>query len=180
MTEIRLTTLVIVALAVSSCGKAGDDPANASKQAAEPTKASQAAEIDIAAIESVEIVPGLSRRIIREGSGAVAAAGHTAVVHYTGWLFDENAPHHRGAKFDSSRDRGQYFEFPLGGGRVIRGWDQGVVGMQLGELRELTIAPEMAYGDRGAGALIPPGATLIFEVELADLKGLEADEPETP
>lgn len=134
------------------------------------------AEPDLAAIASVEIVPGLTKKVIREGTGDIAEVGDIAVVHYTGWLFDETAPNNRGTKFDSSRDRGQHFEFPLGGGRVIRGWDAGVVGMQVGELRELTIAPEMAYGDRQVGAIIGPDSTLVFEVELANLKG----RPEVP
>ena len=90
-------------------------------------------------------------------------------MHYTGWLYDASAENNRGDKFDSSKDRGQHFQFPLGAGRVIKGWDQGVAGMAIGEVRELTIAPEMAYGDRGAGNVIPPGATLVFEVELFDL-----------
>jgi FKBP-type peptidyl-prolyl cis-trans isomerase len=125
---------------------------------------------DTAGGEAVQIAPGLHRRILEEGDGATAEAGQTAVVHYTGWLHDEGAPGNRGEKFDSSRDRGQYFEFQLGAGRVIRGWDQGVVGMEVGEVRELTIAPELAYGERGAGDLIPPNATLVFEVELVNLK----------
>lgn len=120
--------------------------------------------------ETVEIVPGLDSRILQEGDGATAQVGQTAVVHYTGWLYDESVPDNRGDKFDSSRDRGQHFEFPLGGGRVIRGWDQGVVGMEIGEIRELTIAPELAYGERGAGDVIPPNATLVFEIELVDVK----------
>jgi FKBP-type peptidyl-prolyl cis-trans isomerase len=121
--------------------------------------------------QSVEIVPGLDRRILTAGSGETAEAGRVAVVHYTGWLYDEESPDNRGTKFDSSVDRGQHFEFPLGAGRVIQGWDRGVAGMRVGEVRELTIAPELAYGERGAGDVIPPGATLVFEVELADLKG---------
>ena len=121
--------------------------------------------------ESTEIVPGLSMRILTAGDGDVAQAGQLAKVHYTGWLYDPEAPGGRGAKFDSSVDRGQHFEFPLGAGRVIKGWDQGVVGMQIGETRELIIAPEMAYGDRQIGDLIPPGSTLLFEVELAGLTG---------
>jgi FKBP-type peptidyl-prolyl cis-trans isomerase FkpA len=92
-------------------------------------------------------------------------------VHYTGWLFDESAEDSRGEKFDSSVDRGQEFQFPLGAGRVIKGWDEGVAGMLIGEIRELKIAPEMGYGDRGAGDVIPPGATLVFEVELKGLQG---------
>ncbi|MDZ7642759.1 MAG: FKBP-type peptidyl-prolyl cis-trans isomerase [Woeseiaceae bacterium] len=120
--------------------------------------------------ETTEIAPGLTARILRAGSGETATAGDTAVVHYTGWLYDPSAENNRGDKFDSSVDRGQHFRFPLGAGRVIPGWDQGVAGMQVGEVRELTIAPEMAYGDRGAGDVIPPGSTLVFEVELAGIE----------
>ncbi len=121
--------------------------------------------------EPFEITPGLSARILRSGEGRAAESGDMATVHYTGWLFDETQPDNRGAKFDSSLDRGQPFPFPLGAGRVIRGWDRGVEGMTIGELRELTIAPEMGYGERGAGNAIPPGATLVFEVELLELMG---------
>lgn len=131
-------------------------------------------------IAANEIVPGLSMRMLQEGNGAVAEVGHTAVVHYTGWIYDETAENNRGHKFDSSVDRGQHFRFPLGGRRVIRGWDEGVVGMKIGEVRELTIAPEMAYGDRQVGDLIPPGSTLVFEVELADLEGLDTEPATTP
>ena len=121
-------------------------------------------------VGSVEIVPGLTMRVLEEGEGPTAQPGQTAVVHYTGWLYDEDALHHRGQKFDSSRDRGEHFEFPIGQGSVIRGWDQGVAGMEVGEVRELTIAPDLAYGERGAGDLIPPDSTLVFEVELVDLE----------
>ena len=121
--------------------------------------------------EETEIMPGLTMKKLKNGYGRAAVAGDYASVHYTGWLYDETAEDGRGAKFDSSVDRGQEFQFPLGAGRVIRGWDEGVVGMLIGEKRELRIAPELAYGDRGAGAVIPPGATLIFEVEL---KGLQS------
>ncbi len=107
---------------------------------------------------------------IAEGTGEVAAAGQTAVVHYTGWLYDAEADGQKGEKFDSSVDRGEPFSFPLGAGRVIPGWDQGVAGMKVGGKRRLVIPPDMAYGDRGAGNLIPPGATLVFEVELLDLR----------
>ncbi|MGH8194031.1 MAG: FKBP-type peptidyl-prolyl cis-trans isomerase [Woeseiaceae bacterium] len=120
--------------------------------------------------DSTEIAPGLSMRVQSDGTGETAEPGQTAVVHYTGWLYDPNAENRRGKKFDSSVDRGQPFEFPLGAGAVIPGWDQGVVGMQVGEIRELTIAPELAYGEAGAGGVIPPGATLVFEVELLDLR----------
>lgn len=128
------------------------------------------ADMSITGIESVEIVPGLSQRTLLKGDGAVAAAGQIAVVHYTGWLYDADAENFRGAKFDSSVDRGEHFEFPLGAGSVIRGWDEGVVGMQVGEVRELTIAPELGYGARDMSPQIPPNSTLVFVVELAELR----------
>lgn len=99
-------------------------------------------------------------------SDTTADAGDVVSVHYTGWLFDADAPDNKGEKFDSSVDRGTPFEFELGAGRVIAGWDQGVAGMQVGEKKTLVIPPELGYGDRGAGGVIPPGATLIFDVEL--------------
>jgi FKBP-type peptidyl-prolyl cis-trans isomerase FkpA len=103
---------------------------------------------------------------ITVGSGAEAVAGKRVRVHYTGWLYDPTAPNNRGKKFDSSKDRGVPFSFGLGGGEVIRGWDEGVQGMKVGGTRVLTIPPEMGYGARGAGGVIPPNATLVFEVEL--------------
>lgn len=101
----------------------------------------------------------LQIEVLREGTGDVAAAGQTVTVHYVGTLTD-------GKKFDSSRDRGQGFKFPLGAGRVIKGWDQGVAGMKIGELRKLTIPSHLAYGAGGFPPVIPPNATLVFEVEL--------------
>jgi FKBP-type peptidyl-prolyl cis-trans isomerase FkpA len=103
------------------------------------------------------------------GTGALAASGKQVSVHYTGWLFDATAPDNKGAKFDSSRDRGQPFKFSLGAGQVIAGWDQGVAGMCVGGQRTLTIPPELGYGARGAGGVIPPNATLVFDVELLDV-----------
>ncbi len=100
------------------------------------------------------------------GEGAEAQAGQTVIVHYTGWLYDASAPDNKGAKFDSSLDRNEPFDFPLGGGRVIKGWDEGVQGMKEGGLRTLVIPPEMGYGARGAGDVIPPNATLVFDVKL--------------
>lgn len=104
------------------------------------------------------------------GSGADAATAKHVTVHYTGWLFDENAPNQRGSKFDSSRDRNQPFSFRLGAGQVIRGWDDGVLGMRVGGSRTLVIPPHLGYGARGAGGVIPPNATLVFDVELLDVK----------
>ena len=106
---------------------------------------------------------GLKYTDVKDGTGAQPRAGQTAVVHYTGWLLD-------GTKFDSSKDRGQPFSFPLGQGRVIRGWDEGVATMKVGGVRTLTIPPDLGYGARGAGGVIPPNATLVFEVELLGVR----------
>ncbi len=97
------------------------------------------------------------------GSGEVAQKGRRVQVHYTGWLYNDGV---QGAKFDSSKDRGQPFEFPLGAGHVIQGWDEGVQGMAVGGTRRLVIPPQLGYGARGAGGVIPPNATLLFEVDL--------------
>ena len=113
---------------------------------------------------------GLEITDVALGSGAEAVAGMQVSVHYTGWLYDQSAADNKGKKFDSSRDRGQPFQFPLGGGRVIKGWDQGVAGMKVGGQRTLVIPPSLGYGSRGAGGVIPPNATLIFDVELLDVR----------
>jgi FKBP-type peptidyl-prolyl cis-trans isomerase FkpA len=112
-----------------------------------------------AAMPEVTTPSGLKYEDIKVGTGDVAETGKTVTVHYTGTLTD-------GKKFDSSKDRGQPFDFPLGGGRVIRGWDEGVKGMKVGGVRKLTIPADLGYGARGAGGVIPPNATLVFEVEL--------------
>jgi FKBP-type peptidyl-prolyl cis-trans isomerase FkpA len=104
------------------------------------------------------------------GTGAEAQSGQVVTVHYTGWLYDPSRPDRKGNKFDSSRDRNEPFSFNLGAGEVIRGWDEGVAGMKVGGRRTLTIPPDMGYGARGAGGVIPPNATLLFDVELLEVK----------
>jgi FKBP-type peptidyl-prolyl cis-trans isomerase FkpA len=104
------------------------------------------------------------------GTGAEAQSGRVVTVHYTGWLYDQTRPDRKGNKFDSSRDRNEPFSFNLGAGEVIRGWDEGVAGMKVGGRRTLTIPPDMGYGARGAGGVIPPNATLLFDVELLEVK----------
>ncbi|MBI5438771.1 MAG: FKBP-type peptidyl-prolyl cis-trans isomerase [Nitrosomonadales bacterium] len=103
---------------------------------------------------------------IKLGEGDLATGGMEVLVHYTGWLYDEAAPDQKGAKFDSSRDRADPFDFPLGAGHVIKGWDQGVEGMKVGGQRTLVVPSHLGYGARGAGGVIPPDATLVFDVEL--------------
>ena len=141
---IGLPLLAAAALGVSACG--GD--------------------VDMEGPETTTTDSGLTLTTTQTGSGAEAAAGNAVSVHYTGWLYDPESDGGRGAKFDSSVDRGQPFGFPLGAGRVIAGWDEGVTGMLVGEKRELIIPPGLAYGSSGAGGVIPPDATLLFEVEL--------------
>ena len=104
------------------------------------------------------------------GSGNEAVAGRNVTVHYTGWLYDDSKEDKKGRKFDSSRDRNDPFAFRLGGGQVIRGWDEGVAGMKVGGRRRLTIPPAFGYGAQGAGGVIPPNATLVFDVELLDVR----------
>src|SRR5687767_2461615 len=110
---------------------------------------------------------GLQYEDTQAGTGASPQKGQTCVMHYTGWLWLNNA---KGAKFDSSVDRGKPFEFPIGQGRVIKGWDEGVATMKIGGKRTLLIPPELGYGARGAGGVIPPNATLLFEVELLGVR----------
>lgn len=112
----------------------------------------------------------LERIDVVRGEGEIARPGDEVTVHYSGWLYDEREPDLRGELFDSSRERGEPFTFPLGAGRVIRGWDEGVAGMRIGGRRELRVPAEMAYGRRGAGGAIPPNASLVFDVELLDVR----------
>lgn len=147
------TSLAFCLIVLTSACAKSDEASNSNAPAQAPAKtepAKPATEVKVTELKTEEI---------KVGTGAEAVAGKTVSVHYTGWLVD-------GTKFDSSKDRGQPFSFPLGGGRVIKGWDQGVAGMKVGGTRKLTIPASLGYGDRGAGGIIPPGATLVFEVEL--------------
>jgi peptidylprolyl isomerase len=121
-----------------------------------------------AAQENIVTTPsGLKIEDTKVGEGASPSTGQICVMHYTGWLFENGQ---KGRKFDSSLDRGQPFEFPIGMGRVIKGWDEGVASMKIGGKRTLIIPPELGYGARGAGGVIPPNATLIFDVELLGIR----------
>ena len=114
--------------------------------------------------------PELIKQDARTGEGGEATAGTRVTVHYTGWLYDAARADHKGKQFDSSRDRNEPFTFRLGAGEVIRGWDEGVAGMKVGGQRTLTIPADLGYGRRGAGGVIPPNATLVFDVELLDVR----------
>ena len=120
------------------------------------------------AAKPVTTPSGLQIIDTKVGTGASPKAGQTCVMHYTGWLYENGA---KGKKFDSSVDRGEPFEFPIGRGQVIAGWDEGVASMKVGGKRTLIIPPALGYGARGAGGVIPPNATLIFDVELLGVKG---------
>ena len=160
--RVKLMLVVCMSLLAAGCEQQGatgaDSGADAEQASAEGTATMEAA------------VTELQINDVVEGDGATAEAGKLVVVHYTGWLYEPTAEDSKGTKFDSSVDRNDPFVFPLGAGRVIRGWDEGVAGMQVGGKRTLIIPADMAYGDRGAGAVIPPGATLLFDVELLDVQ----------
>lgn len=152
--------LAMLALVLSAA------PAWSGQTAAEPAASAETP----AAVPPVPVAdagPQLLVEDLRAGVGELARSGTQLIVHYTGWLYEPNALGYRGKQFDSSRDRGQPFTFRLGEGRVIKGWEAGILGMQVGGLRRLVIPPEMAYGSRNIGnGLIPPNSTLVFEVEL--------------
>jgi FKBP-type peptidyl-prolyl cis-trans isomerase len=148
----RGSSVALFALFLSACGGDGEPKAGA---------AASGFEIDSAAL--TKTASGLQYEDVAVGTGPEATPGQTAVVHYTGWLTD-------GTKFDSSRDRGQPFSFPLGGGQVIAGWDEGVAGMKVGGRRKLVIPPDLGYGPRGSPPVIPAAATLVFDVELLEIQ----------
>ena len=147
----KLSLLVCVVLA-AACGTKPEAPAT------------------VAAPPAASPVTALQATTLKPGNGATIGGGQIAVVQYTGWLYEAGAVDHKGKQFDSSRERREPFKFPLDTGSVIKGWDQGVVGMKVGESRRLVIPPELAYGDAGAGGVIPPGATLVFDVELVGIE----------
>jgi FKBP-type peptidyl-prolyl cis-trans isomerase len=146
----RIVCLVLAAL-LASCGANAPEPASGGADAHAATASP---------------VPALERIDLKSGSGAPILDGQTAVVNYTGWLYEPGAQDHKGREFDSSLTAGRPFKFKLGAGQVIKGWDQGVAGMQVGGRRRLTIPAALAYGDDGAGGVIPPGAALVFDVDL--------------
>ena len=148
----RRSSVALFALFLSACGGDGEPKAGA---------AGAGFVTDSAAL--TKTASGLQYQDVVTGTGQTAAPGQVAVVHYTGWLTD-------GTKFDSSRDRGQPFSFPLGGGQVIAGWDEGVAGMKVGGRRKLVIPPDLGYGAMGSPPVIPAAATLVFDVELLELK----------
>src|SRR6202049_2700416 len=140
----KIGVVVLVGLIAACSGKPSPTPASG-----------------VNSMQSVEIKPG---------TGEAITAGKIAVVQYTGWLYEGAAKDNKGKQFDSSRTLGQPFRFPVGAGQVIKGWDQGVVGMKVGESRRLIIPPDLAYGNSGAGGVIPAGATLVFDVELVGIE----------
>ena len=148
-----ITLVLGLSALIAACGK---------KEDAVVTNKPAPAPITTGPAQPVAEVTELKIEDTKIGVGAVAEVGKSVTVHYTGWLTN-------GTKFDSSKDHGQPFTFPLGGGRVIKGWDQGVAGMKVGGVRKLTIPPNLGYGARGAGGVIPPNATLVFEVELLEV-----------
>jgi peptidylprolyl isomerase len=159
-TTMKRTIAIVCALALAAPAalaqkKAGTEAPKAATQAGKKES------------KMVKTESGLSYEDLVVGTGPAPTPGQTCVMHYTGWLWENGA---KGAKFDSSVDRGQPFEFPIGRGRVIKGWDEGVATMKVGGKRTLLIPPQLGYGDRGAGGVIPPGATLLFDVELLGVK----------
>jgi FKBP-type peptidyl-prolyl cis-trans isomerase FkpA len=153
--RLRLSTMAALMAALGLLAACGKQPA-VPGAAAGPPAAPMVSTLDI-----VELAPG---------SGPAITAGQKAVVQYTGWLYETSAPDHQGREFDSTRTTGQPFSFVLGAGQVIKGWDQGVLGMKVGGRRRLTIPADLGYGDVGAGNVIPPGAALVFDVDLTAIE----------
>ena len=153
-------TIALLGTVLAGCGR---DAADNAAVAGAPDEVTYAPELNVDLSGMTRTESGLYYQDLSPGTGAVAQAGNTVTVHYTGWLPN-------GSKFDSSRDAGTPFSFPLGQGEVITGWDEGVAGMRVGGRRKLVIPPELGYGARGQGGVIPPNATLVFDVELLEVR----------
>jgi FKBP-type peptidyl-prolyl cis-trans isomerase len=149
MKALHAVTICTMFVLVAACGGKEQAPQQVTTPVPPPTE-----------LQKIDMV---------KGSGEGISQGQIAKVHYTGWLYDPAAPEQKGTKFDSSRDRGEPFSFMIGAGQVIRGWDEGVQGMQPGGQRRLVIPPDLAYGEPGKGP-IPPSATLVFDVELVKIE----------
>ena len=163
------TTAALAALLMAACSRSEKPASEAAPAPAAEVAAAESTTAPATPTPSGSENMDLQKTDLAPGTGAEISSGQTALVHYTGWLYDAAAPEHKGKKFDSSVG-GEPFDFPLGGGAVIAGWDQGVVGMKVGGKRRLVIPPDMAYGNAGAGGVIPPGATLVFDVELVEIQ----------
>ena len=160
MKTLNILLASVFALSLNAC-QAESTTNTTNKSPQEKTAMTASTEANITQLQKIDTLPGTGRE---------AEPGFNVSVHYTGWLYDETAEGHKGKKFDSSVDRKEPFDFALGAGQVIQGWDEGFAGMKIGGKRTLIIPPEMGYGARGAGGVIPPNATLIFDVELLDVK----------
>jgi len=165
--SLALATLAALA-ALVACSRSEKPASEAATAPAAEVAAADATTAPATPTPSGGETMDLQKTDLAPGNGAEIRSGQTALVHYTGWLYDAAAPENKGKQFDSSVG-GEPFEFPLGAGRVIAGWDQGVVGMKVGGKRRLVIPPVMGYGERGAGGVIPPNATLVFDVELVEI-----------
>ena len=161
MSRERMVVLALIGLLACGCGATSGGTGSSTESTGTSTAATTGG--SATAGGTVRLASGLQYEDLKVGDGQVAENGQTVSVHYTGWLTD-------GTKFDSSLDAGKPFEFALGAGQVIRGWDEGVKGMKVGGKRKLTIPPDLGYGAQGAGGVIPPNATLVFEVELLGVR----------
>jgi len=156
MKKMSLLLSTALAVALVAAPAPADEPKTTDAQAAKKSES-----------KMTKTPSGLQYEDVKVGTGASPQKGQTCVMHYTGWLWEDGA---KGKKFDSSVDRGKPFSFVIGQGQVIKGWDEGVATMKVGGKRTLLIPPDLGYGSRGAGGVIPPNATLIFEVELLEIK----------
>lgn len=163
----RIAALAAIAMAATACTSQANDKAAHATAAASASSSANSVKKDLAMSNTVTTASGLQYIDTEVGTGAEAQSGQQVQVHYTGWLYHNGE---QGAKFDSSKDRGQPFAFGLGQRMVIAGWDEGVAGMKVGGKRTLIIPPQLGYGARGAGGVIPPNATLKFDVELLGVR----------